>query len=75
MGIFNEVYCKCPHCGEQNSEQFKPGYMQSWKWESDDIPYDYLVALKDHTWHCHKCREIFTTKVDIEIKIENKRVK
>lgn len=75
MGLFNSVYVKCPDCEMEQEVQFKPGDMDSWVFPQDeDIPIDYLERLDGVNFDCRKCGLTFHTRVDVEIKISNKRV-
>lgn len=71
MGVFNSVYIPCPHCGEEQEEQYKPGYMQSWTLGRDlDIPLEYLEDFKDRSWHCDKCENSFYTDAVVEVVVK-----
>lgn len=76
MGLFNSVIVKCPQCGEENDEQFKPGYMDRYDFpeDVDSTPVDYLKEMNDHYWSCYKCNTEFRTFVDVAVTISNARV-
>lgn len=76
MGVFNTIYFACPHCGEEQEEQYKPGSMKSWMFPHDVklIPLEYLNSFRDRGWVCWSCDEYFRTDVNVTISIDGAKI-
>jgi hypothetical protein len=57
MGIFDELLVKCPKCGNDMYEQFKPGYMDVYAW--DEMPPEKSIRFDGTILECDKCGGCF----------------
>lgn len=58
MGVFDTVYFQCPHCGEYEPKQYKPGNMERWKFE-EKLPGHIEDAIDGEEITCGLCKTLF----------------
>jgi transposase-like protein len=58
MGCYDTLLIDCPHCGEETSDQKKPGYMNTYRFGID--PIDDMEFEGSFT--CEHCNKSFTVE-------------
>lgn len=62
MGLYDSIYLKCPHCGEQEEVQSKAGKCDMEIFDKNSVPVIIAAALQDDDWTCYHCKETFRIK-------------
>lgn len=62
MGVFDYIYLKCPHCGEQIEEQSKGGNSCQAQYTLENAPVDVIEYIINKEFFCNNCNTRF--KID-----------